>query len=410
MQPHQINLTNWQTTTKQKIAKRILCKTFDLMQHACLHLTDHEGNQQQFGDSQSDLHAEVVVLHPDFYARMLSQGSIGAAEAYIDGWWQTPNLTNVIRFFARHLPLLDSIERRVSWLNQAVRKMNHWRNRNTKRNAKTNITAHYDLGNALYQCFLDDNMLYSSGLYLKDQDSLANAQRQKMARLCQQLKLTPQDHLLEIGSGWGGMAIYAAKHYGCQVTTTTISEQQYQYAKARIADEQLEDKITLLKQDYRNLSGQFDKLVSIEMIEAVGKNYLPQFIKTCQARLKPNGLMALQAITIADQRFAHYSHGVDFIQKHIFPGGFLPSLSVLITAYRDYSDMVLRDVKDIGLDYARTLQDWQRAFHHNQDRLAALGYDEDFVRLWHYYFCYCQGGFEERSISAVQLLLSKAKY
>lgn len=224
------------------------------------------------------------------------------------------------------------------------------------------------------------------------------------------MQLTPSDHLIEIGTGWGGLAIFAAKHYGCRVTTTTISDEQYAYAQDWVAKEQLEDKITLLKKDYRLLEGKFDKLVSIEMIEAVGKAYLPNFFEKCSSLLKPQGLMVLQAITIDDRRYDSYSNSVDFIQKHIFPGGFLPSQLAINQFLKKNTDMNIRDLHDIGLDYAKTLRDWHTAFNDNKQALEADGYDERFARMWQYYLNYCEGGFLERAISTVQLVLSKPHY
>jgi cyclopropane-fatty-acyl-phospholipid synthase len=284
----------------------------------------------------------------------------------------------------------------------------HWMNRNTVTNSAKNIEAHYDLSNSLYQTFLDDRMLYSSALFESPTDTLEQAQINKMERLCQQLKLTENDHVIEIGTGWGAMAIYMAEKYGCQVTTTTISEQQHQYAQHRIEEKGLSDKITLLKQDYRLLEGQYDKLVSIEMIEAVGKQYLTSYIQKCQSLLKSGGLMAIQAITIADQRYDYYSNNVDFIQKYIFPGGFLPSITALTQATTKHSDLVLRDLFDIGQDYAQTLNHWYARFNAQLEQVSKLGFDERFVRMWNYYFCYCEGGFKAKSISTVHMTFQRA--
>lgn len=402
-----INASAWPVTRKDTFARSMIMSTFGHMKGAALTLVDFDGQTQKLGDVDARLHAEVIVRHPGFYRRILTGGSIAAAEAYIDGWWDSPDLTNVIRVVCRNLPALDRLESKVGWIANIATKFAHWKNRNTKENSKSNISAHYDLGNDLYERFLDQEMLYSSGIYESDTDTLERAQFQKMDRLCQRLQLKPTDHLIEIGTGWGGMAIHAAKHYGCKVTTTTISNEQYEWAKSRVEQEGLGDKITLLKKDYRDLEGQYDKLVSIEMIEAVGKQFLTTYIKKCESLLKPNGLMAIQAITIADQRYERYSNNVDFIQKHIFPGGFLPSVSVLLDQFTRQSDLVVRDLKDIGLDYAKTLQQWHQRFNDNLNALAELGYDERFARLWRYYFCYCEGGFRERTISTVQMLLSR---
>ncbi|ODA34575.1 SAM-dependent methyltransferase [Veronia pacifica] len=377
------------------------------MEGASLTLIDTDGQTVTLGDRNADLSAELIVRDKRFYARTLSGGSIGAAEAYIDGWWDTPDLTRLVRVICRNLPALDRLESKMSWLTGLLNKVNHWKNRNTQENSKSNIAAHYDLGNDLYRNFLDQEMLYSSGIYESGTESLERAQFCKMDRLCRQLRLTPNDHLLEIGTGWGAMAIHAAKHYGCKVTTTTISEEQYQWSKERIEREGLSERITLLKKDYRDLEGQYDKLVSVEMIEAVGREYLDTYVKKCQTLLKPEGLMAIQAITIADQRYESYSNSVDFIQKHIFPGGFLPSVNVLLDRFTGCTDLVIRDLKDIGLDYAKTLNDWHQRFNDNAETLLQLGYDEKFFRLWRFYFCYCEGGFREKTISTVQLLLSR---
>ncbi len=370
--------------------------------------SEQNTHQQQFGKKNDDVpHAVIWVKHPEFYSRLLKGGSIAAAEAYIDGWWDSPNLTALMELMARNASALDRIEKRSNWLTQLAYKMGHWFNRNSIDRAKENIEAHYDLGNDLYKTFLDKNMLYSSGLYNASDDSLEQAQINKMERLCQQLDLKPTDHVIEIGTGWGGMAIYMAQTYGCRVTTTTISEEQHAYAREQIDKLNLADRITLLKKDYRLLEGQYDKLVSIEMIEAVGKQYLKSYIQKCQSLLKPKGLMAIQAITIADQRYDYYSNNVDFIQKYIFPGGFLPSVTVLTQMATQHSDFVTRDVFDLGLDYAKTLQDWRLRFEKALELVSLLGYDERFVRMWRYYFCYCEGGFNARAISTIHMTLQR---
>ncbi|KPD22546.1 SAM-dependent methyltransferase [Idiomarina abyssalis] len=362
-----------------------------------------------FGHADKELSAEIDVKDSSFYRRLVTGGSIGAAELYIDKHWDTPDLTAVIRVFARNLPALDKLETRLAWLTFPFNKYQHWSNRNHKGPAKKNISAHYDLGNELYTRFLDEAMQYSSALFLDAADSLEQAQCNKMKRLCDSLALKPDDHLLEIGTGWGGLAVYAAKHYGCRVTTTTISEEQFQYAKEQVEAAGLSDKIELLKRDYRDLKGQYDKLVSVEMIEAVGKEYLPTFFRTCNKLLKEDGKMSLQAITIADQRAASYARSVDFIQKHIFPGGFLPSLSQMTQLFTRYTDLVVRDVHDFGLSYAKTLRQWEERFNSHQKELEELGYDERFSRLWNYYFSYCEGGFLEQRVSVVQVTASKAQ-
>lgn len=364
--------------------------------------------REQFGKPKEGQPSAIIeVKNPAFYARLLKGGSIAAGEAYMDGWWDSPNLTQLMELMALNLSALDSIESRSSLLSKLTYQVSHWLNRNTVANSAKNIEAHYDLSNDLYQTFLDPRMLYSSAVFNDDSDSLEQAQINKMERLCQQLKLTANDSVIEIGTGWGAMAIYMAETYGCHVTTTTISEQQYQYAKQAIEAKGLTDRITLLKKDYRLLEGEFDKLVSIEMIEAVGKQFLTSYIQKCQSLLKPGGLMAIQAITIADQRYDYYSNNVDFIQKYIFPGGFLPSITALTQATTKHSDLVLRDLFDIGQDYARTLSHWYERFNVAQEQVYKLGFDERFIRMWNYYFCYCEGGFRAKSISTVHMTFQR---
>ncbi|EMC0407629.1 class I SAM-dependent methyltransferase [Vibrio fluvialis] len=401
-------------TALQKGARSVALKSLQLIKIGSLTIEEaydgHDVTVEHFGFAhEGQPQAHIRVTHPGFYGRVLKGGSIAAAEAYMDGWWDSPNLTAVTELMARNLSALDQLEAQSSFVTRAMNKVGHWLKRNSIVRAKQNIEAHYDLGNDLYQTFLDERMLYSSALYLSTSDSLEQAQIQKMDRLCQQLQLTENDHVIEIGTGWGAMAIYMAQHYGCKVTTTTISEEQFAYADAEIARLGLEGKITLLKQDYRLLEGQFDKLVSIEMIEAVGKAYLQSYIEKCQSLLKPGGLMAIQAITIADQRYDYYSNNVDFIQKYIFPGGFLPSITVLTQMATRHTDFIVRDVFDIGMDYAKTLADWRLRFEAALNTVQTLGYDERFVRMWRYYLCYCEGGFNARTISTIHMTLQRGQ-
>ncbi|ENF8747480.1 class I SAM-dependent methyltransferase [Vibrio fluvialis] len=401
-------------TALQKGARSVALKSLQLIKIGSLTIEEaydgHDVTVEHFGFAhKGQPQAHIRVTHPGFYGRVLKGGSIAAAEAYMDGWWDSPNLTAVTELMARNLSALDQLEAQSSFVTRAMNKVGHWLKRNSIVRAKQNIEAHYDLGNDLYQTFLDERMLYSSALYLSTSDSLEQAQIQKMDRLCQQLQLTANDHVIEIGTGWGAMAIYMAQHYGCKVTTTTISEEQFAYADAEIARLGLEEQITLLKQDYRLLEGQFDKLVSIEMIEAVGKAYLQSYIEKCQSLLKPGGLMAIQAITIADQRYDYYSNNVDFIQKYIFPGGFLPSITVLTQMATRHTDFIVRDVFDIGMDYAKTLADWRLRFEAALNTVQALGYDERFVRMWRYYLCYCEGGFNARTISTIHMTLQRGQ-
>lgn len=341
------------------------------------------------------------------YRDFVKGGSIGAAEAYIAGKWSSPDLTAVIRIFARAQQQTDALEQKKPWLTKLKYALLHRSNRNSQAGSKKNILAHYDLGNELYSRFLDPQMMYSSAIYPQEEATLAEAQQHKLLTICQRLELKASDHLLEIGTGWGGLAIYAAQHYGCKVTTTTISDAQHAYAKQRIEELGLTEQITLLKKDYRDLTGEYDKLVSIEMIEAVGFEYLPSFFQQCNQRLKPGGKLLIQSITIADQRFDYYKHNVDFIQRYIFPGGFLPSVTVLTQNLTQHTELVTESISDIGLDYAKTLAHWREAFLNAWSELTQFGYDEKFKRLWLYYFAYCEGAFLERSTSTVHLLARK---
>jgi cyclopropane-fatty-acyl-phospholipid synthase len=404
-------------TTTQKAARGVIFQCLHKMEIGCLTViesfkTETTERSERFSTPNGDYNGEPVVAtievkHPGFYSRILQGGSIAAGEAYMDGWWDSPDLTALMRLMALNLRALDQLEEQGSWLTKLLYKVSHWSKRNSQENSRKNIHAHYDLGNDLYEAFLDTNMLYSSAVYHQDSDSLEQAQINKMDRLCQQLELKPTDHVIEIGTGWGAMAIYMAEQYGCRVTTTTISDQQYAYAEQQIEARGLSDKITLLKEDYRNLEGNYDKLVSIEMIEAVGKQFLPSYIKVCESLLKPGGLMAIQAITIADQRYEYYSNNVDFIQKYIFPGGFLPSVTSLTQATTKHSDLVVRDLFDIGLDYAKTLSEWHYRFNQAESEVRSFGYDDRFVRMWRYYLSYCEGGFLARTISAVHMTFQR---
>ncbi|GGA68538.1 cyclopropane-fatty-acyl-phospholipid synthase [Neiella marina] len=390
-----------------KLLTRMLVALLEQLKVGQLTLRDENGWQQSYGDPQSDLAAEIVVLDSQFYKAVVSGGSIGAAEAYMNGWWDSPDLTMVIRLMAANMATLDAIESQSSPLKRLIMKLVHKFNGNTVSGSKRNIAHHYDLSNAFYQLFLDETMMYSSGVYPDAESSLLQASEHKLKLVCDDLELTDADHLLEIGTGWGGLACFAAKNYGCKVTTTTISYAQYQFAQQRVKDAGLEQQVTVLKEDYRKLQGTYSKLISIEMIEAVGYEHLSTFFDRCSSLVRDNGKMLLQVITIADQRERYYRRNVDFIQRYIFPGGYLPSVAVLADKVAQYSDLAIRQVRDIGLDYARTLKDWRDNFDGQLEQVKALGFDDRFIRMWRFYLCYCEGGFHERSISTVQMVLDK---
>lgn len=372
------------------IARAILFAALGKMSHGKLTITDKTG-QFQFG--RGEFCADIHVINPQFYRQVLWGGSIGAGEAYMDGHWQSSSVTNVIKLFALNLTLLDKIERRFAWASTMLNRFKHMRQHNSTAGSKRNILAHYDLGNEMYQLFLDPLMLYSSAIYADEQSSLAQAQENKMQLICERLDLQAGQSLLEIGTGWGALAIYAAKHFDVDVTTTTISDAQYNYAKQHIIAAGLEHKITLLKQDYRELTGEFDRIVSIEMIEAVGHEYMAEYFTVLNRHLKHDGRMLIQAITINDERYQSYRNNVDFIQRYIFPGGCLPSVAMMNQHLAQQTQMKLWSIDEFGLDYARTLNDWLQRFNHALPQVKALGYDEQFIRMWQFYLGYCEGGF-----------------
>ena len=386
-------------------ARSLVLKMMDRIQYGRIVLTDGE-NQWTLGREQG-LTARIDVLRPEFYRKLLFGGSIGAGEAYVEHLWETEDLVLLVRLMALNMAQLDKMEHGFAWLLRPFQLLAHFGNRNSRRGAKQNILSHYDLGNDMYKSFLDTAMMYSSAIYPDAESSLEEASLNKLAVVCRKLDLKPADRVLEIGTGWGGFAIYAARNFGCHVTTTTISDAQYEEAKKRIAAEGLEDRISLLKEDYRDLTGEYDKLVSIEMIEAVGDNYLPDFFRTCGRLLKKGGVMLLQAITIVDQRYDYYARSVDFIQRHIFPGGNVLSNRRMIDLIASETDMVVRHLEDFGHDYARTLKDWRHRFNASFSFLKDKGYDETFKRLWEYYLAYCEGGFREQAISVVHIVATR---
>ena len=363
-----------------------------------------KGRQWLFGDAGSALHAEVEIFDEAAWSMVAANGSIGAGEAYIHGYWRSPDLAAVTRLFVANLEVLDALEGGIARLGRPVLRLLHWFNRNSRSGSRRNILAHYDLGNALFERLLDPTMMYSAAMFDSLEQSLEQGQLNKLERICDKLALHPDDHLLEIGTGWGSLAIHAATRHGCRVTTTTLSEAQYAHTLQRVRDLGLQERITVLREDYRDLGGRFDKLVSIEMIEAVGHRYLPLYFRRCASLLKDDGLMLLQAITIRDQRYEQAQRSVDFIQRHIFPGGALPSLSVMLQTASRHTALNLVHMEDFGLDYARTLQHWRDNLRQSRSALVELGYDDTFQRLWEFYLCYCQGGFEERAIGVAQLL------
>lgn len=388
------------------LLRRGVLRQLSLLKHGQL-LVVEDGERLLFGTPGSSLLGEIHVNDPALWGMVAGNGSIGAGEAFIHGYWSSPDLTAVVRVFVSNLDVLDAMEGGLARISRPLVQGLHWLNRNTRKGSQKNIAAHYDLGNDLFEQFLDPTMMYSAGQFLRPDDSLEQAQLNKLQRICQKLALQPDDHLLEIGTGWGSMALYAAQHYGCRVTTTTLSKEQYAFTAQRIEQLGLQERVTLLLQDYRDLTGQYDKLVSIEMIEAVGHRFLPTYFKQCAQLLKSNGLMLIQAITIREQRYEQACRNVDFIQRYIFPGGALPSVQKMLDVVSRDTDMNLLHMEDFGLHYARTLRLWHENFRQAHGRLTELGYDDYFLRLWEFYLCYCEGGFLERAIGTAQLVLAK---
>lgn len=362
-----------------------------------------------FGDptGEAPIEAELRVRDPACYRDILLGGTVGAGESWMQGHWHSDDLTAVVRLIVRNRDLLDGLDAGPVRFARPLRALLHAFRRNTRTGARRNIAAHYDLGNTFYESMLDETMMYSSAIFADETMSLHQAQLYRLARICRKLNLRETDHLLEIGTGWGGLALYAARHHGCRVTTTTISGRQYDYAKERIARAGLSDRVTVLHEDYRDLTGRFDKLVSIEMIEAVGHQYFDTYFRRCGALLHDAGAMLLQTITIADQRYEQARRDVDFIKRYIFPGGCLPSVTVMLDAITRRSDLRLAHLEDIGLHYATTLRRWRGNLRANLAAIRSLGYGDTFLRMWEFYLGYCEGAFLERAISNVQLVLVK---
>ncbi|MCM0611969.1 class I SAM-dependent methyltransferase [Marinobacter sediminum] len=391
-----------------RIARNLVIQQLSQLQDGLLTIRETGFDDLVFGDGDLDHQpAELVIHDHSTWKDLLTGGSVGAAEAYVSGDWSSPDLVALLRFFTRNVDRMNEFEDRFSWVTKPTLKGLHWLNRNTKEGSRKNISAHYDLGNDLFELFLDTTMMYSSAIYPSEDSTLDEAAVHKLDTICRKLDLQPGDRVMEIGTGWGGFAIHAARHYGCHVTTTTISKEQLELAKSRVRAEGLENSITLLFDDYRDLEGQFDKLVSIEMIEAVGPQFLDSYLSQINALLKPDGLALIQAINMPEQRYQRALKNVDFIQRFIFPGSFIPSFGAILDSVRSQSNLVLTHAEDIGFHYGRTLRDWCERFMAKTDKLESLGYDQSFRRLWHFYFAYCEAGFSERAIGVSQILLAK---
>ena len=394
------------------LGKRAVLAKLRALHNGCLVMVDGK-ERHRFGRVSAELPEPVVIHVHDarIWGDVALGGSVGAGEAYMRGYWNTGQLVDVVRLFVLNMDVLDGLEGGLARFTNPLRKAVHALRRNSRAGSRRNIAAHYDLGNDFFRLFLDETLMYSAATFEHAGQSLHDAQLARLDRICRKLDLKPTDHLLEIGTGWGGLALHAAQRFGCRVTTTTISREQWSLATDRVRSAGLDSRIEVLCEDYRdlpNLNG-YDKLVSIEMIEAIGHEYHDTYFRRCAELLKPEGAMLLQSITIADQRYEQARRSVDFIQRYIFPGSCIPSVAALTASVARASDLRVFDMDDIGPHYATTLAHWRQNFRANLPKIRALGYDETFIRMWEYYFCYCEGGFAERVLGDVQMLLVKPR-
>ncbi len=389
-----------------RVARAMVHRRLDALRDGRLVVQDF-GGSRTFGDDSDLTPAMLEVRDAAFYWRVATGGSLGFAESYLRGEWRTPDLTAVLRVFARNVARHDGGRWTHAALQRPLARLAHALRRNTRRGSRRNIRDHYDLGNDFYALFLDETMTYSCAVFAAPAEPLAAASRRKLDLACRKLGLRPGHRLLEIGSGWGSLAFHAARHYGCHVTTTTISEAQYAHLTARVQAGGLGDRVQVLAADYRDLRGTFDRLVSIEMIEAVGHEHLPDYFRSCGQRLRHDGAMLLQAITIPDRDYRSYLDSVDYIQRYVFPGSALPSLGAIARAVGDHTDLCIHGLESIGRHYAETLRRWRAAFTSRVADVRALGFDERFVRLWTYYLCYCEAGFEEGYVDDLQIVLAR---
>jgi cyclopropane-fatty-acyl-phospholipid synthase len=392
-----------------RLARGLVLKSLTAVRQGHLVFIDRD-ERLEFGQPGSELTTTVRVQDPDFYRRVAFGGTIAAGETYMDGLWSCSDLTALVRIMVSNQEAQQQLEGGLARATAPLQRLLHRMNDNTRNGSRRNIEAHYDLGNDFYRLFLDPSMAYSCGIFEHPGSTMEEASLTKFDRICRRLGLTPGMQVLEIGTGWGGFAIHAARHYGCNVTTTTISRQQYDLARELIAEAGLDDRITLLQQDYRDLTGQFDRLVSIEMIEAVGHRHLPTYFRICSERLKADGAALVQAITMPDHLYQRYLDCPDFINRYIFPGSCCPSLNAISDAVARSTDLRMTALEDLSPHYARTLREWRSAFFTNIERVREMGFDERFIRMWEYYLCYCEGGFAERFTGVAQLLFTKPGY
>jgi cyclopropane-fatty-acyl-phospholipid synthase len=390
----------------ESVAKRIAIEAASHIREGHLEAVLPDGERRSFGRPGAEPSASIEVRDDAFFAKVLSGGEIAIGETYMDGLWSTPDLTALLVLGILNREHAPPLIKRLNEMSRAASRRLHLLRRNTPQGSRKNIEAHYDLGNDFYRLFLDGTMTYSCAVFSSPDEPIEQAQRNKYRMICEKAALAPSDHLLEIGSGWGSFAIFAAQNYGCRVTTITISREQHQLASGLVREALLEDQVDVSFLDYRDVSGRFDKIVSIEMFEAVGAEYFDTYFRKCDAALKPGGRMVLQTIAVPDHTFEELRDGVNWMQKYIFPGGMLPSPEALQRAVQG-TGLRIRDVEDIGEHYPRTLREWRRRFVENQDAVKALGFDDRFVRMWEFYLCASEAGFTTRSTSDLQVVLEK---
>ena len=399
--------TPTKATFLTSVFKNGLKKKLSHLNVGCISVVDGV-DKFSFGDTGSELRVNVQVHSQEFYVMTGSGGAMGIAEAYILGYWTSDDVVMLMRIILKNRSILLSLNDGFAKILSPINKLIHRSRQNTLKGSKENILAHYDLSNDFYKLWLDPTMTYSCAYFKDTNTTLEDASIEKLDRMCRKLNLSEKDNILEVGTGWGSFSIHAAKNYGCSITTTTISDAQYEYAKARVVEEGLESKINVINKDYRKLDGQYDKIVSIEMIEAVGYEYISEYFRKLSSLLKPDGLMALQGITYNDQNFDTYKDSVDFIKKYIFPGSCLISISQIIDVIKNKTDLSMIDMEDITRHYAETLNRWRKNFMSVLPEVKEMGYSKAFINMWEFYFLYCEAGFLERNIGDVQMVFAKS--
>lgn len=394
-------------TWLEAIARRGLQSRLHGISGGTIRIADAEGYTELGSSAAGGIDADWTVLSPEFYRHVATSGSLGMAESYLQGHWEADDLTALLRVLCRNLNHVSGAGQGMASISKLLARVASWADRNTRRGSRNNIARHYDLGNEFFELFLDPTLMYSSAFFESEASTLHDASIAKLDRICRKLDLQPSDNVLEIGTGWGGFALHSVQNYGCSLTTTTISQEQLSKASERVEAAGISDRVRLLDADYRDLTGQFDKLVSIEMIEAVGADFLDDYFQQCGRLLKPGGRFILQGIVMPEQRYESYRRSVDFIQKYIFPGGFLPSVAAIQDSVGRNSTLRLESVEDLSPHYARTLEAWRHRFFERIDDVRALGFDDRFIRMWEYYFCYCEAAFREQAVGVVQMVWDK---